>query len=200
MSKLRDQIDLAHVDDALESPPEPDLRTYAVLTRLRPEKPHVWAGWLDAVDDRMALEFAREHYGQDQECVGIWVIPRDRIVPADAIDIESGSGRSRRFTVLVQPARGDGHSYAGEVEADSPAAALARARAEIDGVPDAFSFWVVESDAIAATRPEDVIWRYTDQSYRLARGYSGEVARKWREIREERALADYEKDDLEEAF
>ena len=55
-------------------------------------------------------------------------------------------------------------------------------------------------DAIAATDAGDVIWRYTDQSYRLARGYSKDVRKKWEKIRAERDLETYEKDDLEETF
>ena len=38
---------------------------------------------VDAVDAEMALEFAREHYGQDQVCVHIWVVPRSAMLGTD---------------------------------------------------------------------------------------------------------------------
>jgi hypothetical protein len=45
-----------------------------------------------------------------------------------------------------------------------------------------------------------VIWRTTDQSYRLARGYSKDVREKWKQFRGDDDLTEYEKDDLKEAF
>ena len=55
-------------------------------------------------------------------------------------------------------------------------------------------------DAIASTDADDLIWRYTDQTYRLARGYGKEVRDKWEKLREEKALEEYERDDLKETF
>lgn len=116
----------------LTGPGDGDLRPFAVFTQLNRGDAHVFAGWLDAADAQMALRFAREHYGKDQECVNIWVVPRE---------------------------------------------------------------------AITATRyDQDLVWRYTDQSYRLARGYSRSVREKWAKIRSERDLHEYEKDDLKQAF
>jgi len=45
-----------------------------------------------------------------------------------------------------------------------------------------------------------VIWRFSDQTYRMARGYSKDVREKWTKFRDEGALHEYEKDDLKEAF
>ena len=53
---------------------------------------------------------------------------------------------------------------------------------------------------IAATDESDIIWRLTDQTYRLARGYSTEVRTKWEKIRAERDLKEYERDDLKDVF
>jgi phenylacetate-CoA oxygenase PaaH subunit len=67
----------------LQLPLEGDARPYEVFIQLQHGKPHMHAGTLDAVDAPMALQFAREHYGQDQACVHIWVVPRDAILGTD---------------------------------------------------------------------------------------------------------------------
>ncbi len=130
MSKLRENVPAPNGD--LESPAEGDLEPYAVFTQLNRGDPHIYAGGVDAADPQMALQFAREHYGQDQPCVNIWVVPKA---------------------------------------------------------------------AISATSYDhDLIWRHTDQSYRLARGYTADVRNKWKKIRARKDLAEYEKDDLKEVF
>jgi len=62
------------------------------------------------------------------------------------------------------------------------------------------NLWAIPSEAIAATDDTDLIWRHTDQSYRLARGYSRDVRTKWERVREEQALREYEKEELTEMF
>ena len=130
MSKIRE-----HPPDAngeMTSPKEGDLEAFAVFTQLQRGDPHIYAGCVDAADAKMALQFAREHYGQDQPCVNIWVVPKQ---------------------------------------------------------------------AIAATEyDKDLIWRFTDQTYRLARGYAKGVREKWEKIRAKNDLDDYEKEDLKEMF
>jgi hypothetical protein len=59
---------------------------------------------------------------------------------------------------------------------------------------------VVPRDRIAATSKGDVIWRLTDQDYRMARGYAADVREKWEKIRTRRDLEEYKKDDLKESF
>lgn len=129
MSKVRENIPLKPAE--LESPAEGDLRAYEVFIQLERGKPHVYAGGLDAPDDDMALLFAREHYGRDQPCVQVWVVPRDAI-----------------------------------------------RRTNYD---------------------EDVVFRLSDQSYRQARGYA-DVRKKWESFRARKAVDEYQKDDLKEAF
>ncbi len=58
-------------------PPEEDLQTFEVFTQKRRGLPHVHAGALHAPDMATALRLAREHYGQDEDCVHIWVAERD---------------------------------------------------------------------------------------------------------------------------
>lgn len=82
MSRLRDQIGAA-TEGELNLPPESDAEPYEVFVQLQRGKPHVHAGTVDAVDGPMALQFAREHYGQDQPCVHIWVVPRAALLGTD---------------------------------------------------------------------------------------------------------------------
>jgi ring-1,2-phenylacetyl-CoA epoxidase subunit PaaB len=114
----------------LKSPPEGDAKPFEVFIQLVRGKPHVHAGTVDAADAEMALQFAREHYGQDQACVHIWVAPRSAMLGTDY--------------------------------------------------------------------DHDVIWRSTDRSYKLARGY--QVHNRWLKFRKQKDLTDYEKEDLKEAY
>jgi phenylacetate-CoA oxygenase PaaH subunit len=126
---LRDQLPLPN-EGELKLPAESDARPYEVFVQLQRGKPHIHAGTVDAVDAAMALQFAREHYGRDQPCVHLWVVPRDAMLGTDY--------------------------------------------------------------------DNDIIWRSTDQSYRLARGY--QVHNKWLQFRGKKDLEKYEKEDLKEAF
>jgi ring-1,2-phenylacetyl-CoA epoxidase subunit PaaB len=67
----------------LKLPPEDDAKPFEVFIQLVRGKQHVHAGTVDAVDAEMALEFAREHFGQDQACVHIWVVPRSALLGTD---------------------------------------------------------------------------------------------------------------------
>jgi len=82
LSRVRDQI-----PDKSGQPVAPDggdLKAYEVFIQVERGKPHAHAGSVDAADDAMALQFAREHYGRDQPCVGVWVVPREAILATDA--------------------------------------------------------------------------------------------------------------------
>jgi ring-1,2-phenylacetyl-CoA epoxidase subunit PaaB len=82
VSRLRDRLALPQPGD-LKAPPEPDARPFEVFVQLARGKPHVHAGTVDAPDAEMALMFAREHYGQDQACVHLWVVPRAAMLGTD---------------------------------------------------------------------------------------------------------------------
>ena len=199
MSKLREQVELATGE--LETPPEEDLKGYVVFPQLKAGQPHLYAGYLDAADDDMALIFAREHYGQDQECVGLWVVPVESISGTDAAHPASHDvGAVEMYQVFIQSRRGAGHVSAEAVQARSPAEAIAGAQRIHSESSKYFTLWVAPQHLIAATRPGDLIWRFSDQTYRLARGYSKEVREKWTRFRDESDLKEYEKDDLKEAF
>jgi len=198
MSKIRQDVELVEGD--IESPAEGDFAPYVIFTRLTEKGPHIYAGWVDAIDDAMALQFAREHYGQDQKCVNIWAIPRPAISGTEAeYSASDEKGTVRPFEVFAQRHAGDQHVHVGSVEATAGADALLRARQQF-GDTGPHSLWVVPLDRIAATGKDDVIWRHTSQDYRMARGYSASVREKWRKIRAEKDVTEYEQDDLKEMF
>ncbi len=198
MSKLRQDVALTEGD--LETPAVADLPSYVIFTQLTKNGPHIYAGWLDAVDDDMAIHFACEHYGQDQECVGVWAIPRDAITGTEARYAPGPEkGSTRPFEVFVQARAGDLYKSVDRVEAAGGKTALEAAQQQHGG-DEAKSIWVVPRDRITSTREGDMIWRYTSQDYRMARGYSAAVREKWQTIRAERDLREYEKDDLREMF
>ena len=127
-------------------------------------------------------------------------IPRSAISGTEAqYRPSSTEGPVRDFEVFLQPSAGDPLVWVGTVEAASSEAAL-RAAQQQYGSDGANCIWVVPSDRIAATNKGDLIWRYTSQDYRMARGYSAQVRQKWEKIRAERDLKEYEKDDLQETF
>ncbi|MDX2199185.1 MAG: hypothetical protein SF069_09470 [Phycisphaerae bacterium] len=81
MSKIRQNIPTGpselHVD------PSGDLKAYEVFIQIERGRPHTHAGSLEAPDDAMALYYAREHYGRDQACVQVWVVPRTALLRTD---------------------------------------------------------------------------------------------------------------------
>ncbi|MHC5004203.1 MAG: hypothetical protein ACYTJ0_13895 [Planctomycetota bacterium] len=196
MSKVRERI--PEPSDELSCPPEGDLRAYVVFTQLKQDGPFLYAGWLDAADDAMALSFAREHYGQDQACTSIWCVPKDAITGVEP-DLR-GHESTGDYEAFVSRDRGTGPSSVGAIEAPDAATALRRAREQAEAAGPTAAVWVVPREDIAATSEGDVIWRMTDQSYRLARGYSKLVREKWETVRSQRDLETYERDDLKETF
>lgn len=192
MSKRRQHV--PEVDGDLSVPPEADLTPYVIFTQLKEGGPFIYAGWLDAVDDAMALAFAREHYGQDQVCTAIWAIPR-RAVHGDGGET-ADLGGTGAYAVFHQKKPGDNYRSADMIEASSPSEAFQKAR---DDAP-AMRVWVAAMSEVAVTEPDEVIWRYTDQTYRLARGYSKMVREKWEAIRAHPDFEAYAAEDLKETF
>ena len=114
MSKIREQFDRPP-ETPLEVSPTGDLRPFVIFTQLRKNGPHIYAGWLEAADAAMAMDFAKEHYGQDQECVGIWAIDRVNLTSSDGLYAAAGSSggtfaifargrcRSRDICMKIRP-------------------------------------------------------------------------------------------------
>ena len=197
MSKLRDHITIIEGD--LDAPIEGDLAPFVIFTQLVTGRPYIYAGWVDAIDEAMAIQFGREHYGQDQKCVGLWAIPKPAITVGGSEEA-GGAAVTGPYEVFLRADSGEPHRSAGCVEAESGQEALEVARRDIAGAAEALSIWVAPSERIVATGPDDVIWRLTDQSYRMARGYASQVKAKWEEIRARKDIEEYEKDDLKEMF
>lgn len=198
VSKVRQQPPIAATpQDPLEVDPTGDLKPYVIFTQLKAAGPYIYAGWLEAADDAMAMDFAKEHYGQDQQCVNVMAIARKHITSSDGLYSSSVIGG--RFTVFTQKNPGDLWLAAGTIDCATPQAAIEAARSTIKQAQNAHAVWVVLESNLLTTHG-DLIWRHTDQSYRLARGYGRVVRAKWTAFRDEKQLAEYEKDDLAEAF
>jgi len=218
MSKIREQF-AAPPPPPPEAPladePTGDLLPYVIFTQLKANGPFIYAGWLEAADDEMAMAFAKEHYGQDQKCVNVMAIRRGHITSSDGLyEEETGDRRretgerpkarsplptARSFCVFTQKNAGDLWLEAGRVEAATPHAAIDEAKRSIKMAQNAHATWVVDERDVTSTHDE-LVWRHTDQSYRLAKGYGREVRAKWIAFRSEAELAQYEKDDLQDAF
>jgi len=198
VSKIRQQPPIAATpQDPLEVSPTGDLKPYVIFTQLKAAGPYIYAGWLEAADDAMAMDFAKEHYGQDQQCVNVMAIRREFITSSDGLYASNHIGG--RFAVFTQKNPGDLWLAAGPVDGATPQAAIDLARSTIKQAQNAHAVWVVLESNLLTTHG-DLIWRHTDQTYRLARGYGRIVRAKWTAFRDEKQLAEYEKDDLAEAF
>ena len=122
----------------------------------------------------------------------------------DSFMVEALKYKGRDFRRLgprwKQKEAGDQHREGPIIRATSAKQALEIAQRELPGADEHHNIWTIPCDEIIATGKDEVIWRHTDQTYRLARGYSKTVREKWEQIREEKALREYEKLDLTEAF
>jgi 1,2-phenylacetyl-CoA epoxidase PaaB subunit len=196
MSKIRERFQ-APPDAPLNVAPTGDLKPYVIFTQLRGNGPWIYAGWLESADDDMAMAFAKEHYGQDQECVNVMAIDRVHITSSDGL--YSSKSPNGKFAAFTQKKAGDLWLSAGEIDGATPQAAIDAARKSLRQATNAHAIWVVPTNRILSTHG-DLVWRHTDQSYRLAKGYGREVRAKWIAFRDEKQLAEYERDDLQEAF
>ena len=199
MSKLRQHIPEISGDLPVEA--EGDLAPWAIFTQLKSGGPHIYAGWLDAADTSMALHFACEHYGQDQACVNIWAIPKTALAGTGEVAEPTGdTGGTRTWQVFTQKIPGDLFFSAETVDATSSDDAFAAAREVHGEEPACHGVWVAPADEVASTPPGEVIWRFTDQNYRMARGYAKDVRDKWEKVRATRDIVEYEREDLKETF
>jgi ring-1,2-phenylacetyl-CoA epoxidase subunit PaaB len=231
VSKIREQFAAPPPPEVpLADEPTGDLLPYVIFTQLKVNGPYIYAGWLEAADDAMAMAFAKEHYGQDQECVSVMAIRREHITSSDGLygdGIEGARDRgtsvgnrersrfgggsthpptpslggrgSTAFRVFTQKKAGDLWLEAGKIEAVTPQAAIDAAKASLKMAQSAHAIWAVAEPNVISTHG-DLVWRHTDQSYRLARGYGRVVRAKWTQFRDEKSLAEYEKEDLKEGF
>tara|TARA_Y100001970_G_C14072012_1_gene769968 strand:+ start:169 stop:561 length:393 start_codon:yes stop_codon:yes gene_type:complete len=85
MSELRSNI--KKNDKPLPESMGEDMKSWVVFTQKKRGAPHIYAGWLNACDEEMALDFAREHYGQDEQCFNIWVIEKKHVIATHKDDL-----------------------------------------------------------------------------------------------------------------
>jgi len=86
---------VSEVSDSREWP------LYEVFIRARGGLDHKHVGSIHAVDDRMAIEHARDVYTRRQEGVSIWVVKSASIVASDPADADA----------LFEPARDKVYRY-----------------------------------------------------------------------------------------
>lgn len=202
-SKIRVEVEVG--EGELPFPEEGDLAAFAIFTQKRAGVPHVFAGFVDAGDADLALAFGREHYGQDQECVNIWTFPESAIsgsradYPPRPREESAEDGKAESYQIFIQTKAGDWHVSGATLEAGDGGAAVALATAGWSG-GEFHSLWAVPVGVIRETKADDLIWRYTDQDYRMARGYAKGVREKWEAVRLEKDVDEYQKDDLKETF
>ena len=166
---------------------------WEVFTQKRPTKEHVHAGSLSAPDASLAQQFAREHYGQDQVCVSLWVGTRSDFLAVD--------GGPDTYELFVQWESGDRHIHIGTVEASNGQDANSQCESQFLDDKPFFSVWSIGvSDLTVIDEKDNLIWRTTDQTYRLASGYSKVVRKKWDAIREAEAVDAYQEEDLKDTF
>ena len=166
---------------------------WEVFTQKRPTKEHVHAGSLSAPDASLAQQFAREHYGQDQVCVSLWVGTRSDFLAVD--------GGSDTYELFVQWESGDRHIHIGTVEASNGQDAKSKCESQFLDDKPFFSVWSIGVSVLTVIDEKDsLIWRTTDQTYRLASGYSRVVRKKWDAIREAAAVDAYQEEDLKDTF
>ncbi len=202
MSKIR-QTPLSFEADL--PPATPDSRHWVVYTAKRDGAPFKWAGYVDAPDSELALQFAREHYGLDEQCVGIICHEHEAAVdgPYELEPLQPGNAvgdDGDAWTVFTLRRRGGNHQTAGTVRAPDADTALARATAAMaDGKIS--NIRVVPSNRIFETTEDElIIWRTHDMTYKLAKGYSKDVRAKWSRFRDEQTYEKYRKEDIAKHF
>jgi phenylacetate-CoA oxygenase PaaH subunit len=167
---------------------------WEIFTQKKTGDAHQHAGSLSAPDATMAQHFAREHYGQDQECISIWVVQRNTFV--------SDEGTQETYEVFVQWKAGDRHEHVGEVEAGNGTEAKESCIAQFVDEKPYYTIWTSPISMLTKIDGStDMIWRETtDQGYRLPRGYSRVVRQKWDALRAEKTVDTYQEEDLKETF
>lgn len=179
--------------DELETEEVDAFPVWEVFTQKKESDAHTHAGSLSAPNALMAANFAREHYGQDQVCCSMWLGLRD--------DFKSKEAGDDTYELFVQWNAGDRHVHVGQVKAASGEEAKGMCQKEFIGDKDFYTIWTLPHNAMRSIDgEEDMIWRSTDQSYRLAKGYSKIVRKKWDAIRASKDVDEYQKEDLKDTF
>jgi 1,2-phenylacetyl-CoA epoxidase PaaB subunit len=169
-------------------------QVWEVFTQKKDGDIHLHTGSLSAPDVALAKMFAREHYGQDQICVSLWVGERD--------SFKSLGGDKETYEVFVQKDAGSRHEHAGNVDAINGKDAREKCKEQFIKDNAFCTIWACPLSKLSKIESSiDMIWRETtDQSYRLAKGYSKVVRQKWEALRATKAVDKYQSEDLEDTF
>lgn len=178
----------------LESTEVDNFPVWEVFTQKKDGDVHLHAGSLSAPDASFAKQFAREHYGQDQECINMWVGLRESFL--------SDEGCNESYEVFVQKDAGSRHEHVGCVEANNGKDARDQCKKQFIKGDAFYTIWACPLSALSKIESDiDMIWRETtDQSYRLAKGYSKVVRQKWDALRASKSVDKYQSEDLKETF
>ena len=122
---------------------------WEVFTQKKGNVIHLHAGSLSAPDANFAQMFAREHYGQDQQCVNIWVGPR--------VIFTSDEGEQETYEVFVQWVAGGRHEHVGEVEAKNGADAKTKCVAQCIGEKEYYTIWSAPNSKLTKI---ELFWCY----------------------------------------
>ena len=136
---------------------------YIVFEQPEAGAPHRYVGSVHAPDAEMALLNARDIFARRPGLVNLWVVGADQIyartrgelaaTPPSAEAPPAGAALERYFVAQKQSQKGLS-TYVGEVQAASPAHALALALAQFANAK-ALVWWVFPSRAVTASAPDD---------------------------------------------
>lgn len=141
---------------------------YQVFVQERAGEPHQDAGSVHAPDGEMALQNARDVFVRRPSCVSLWVAPAASILaktdqelrqePALHSAAEPKDGQpAETYYVFWKTKSAGTHTLAGEVRAETPAAALAQAVKQYgeQSRRPPFVWWVLPARVVIKTAPEE---------------------------------------------
>ena len=128
------------------------LPTYEVFVQVKEPRAYKHEGCVHANSLAMALIFAKEQFSRRGMCSGIWVVDTRDVLVTDysenEIDIyDPITGRAtedgQEYAVFHMIKRGTQHSFAGNVTASSPEAALEVAKEVIERKKPVLNAWII---------------------------------------------------------
>ncbi len=136
---------------------------YIVFVKANAEESHFYAGSVHAPDGEMALLNARDVFARRPVCVSVWVVPANRILTMTAEEFQSKADwlpqkstpkkDLEMYAGFLKLTHRGTFTYAGEIAAESPEAALHKL---IKTPPEAVAWWVFPASVITASTADDV--------------------------------------------
>jgi ring-1,2-phenylacetyl-CoA epoxidase subunit PaaB len=159
---------------------------YEVFHQERPDKPHLGIGAVHAPDPEMALQNGRDIFVRRPSCFSLWVAPASAIFTKTAEEMAldpswqderlDADAPTETYVVFQKQSQRRAMGFVvhvGQVEAQSPVAAMKKAVAQFsDGTP--FVWWVCPKRAITHSQEEDVESMFDpakDKIYRMPNQY-----------------------------